>query len=228
MQQNDKSGLWNKYVTKVVYSALSSFDLLSLLWRFGLSIPVSLHEPPLSSFSSFCVAYMLFHQCYISTVTRKPRSLDDEVATSGFAATPQMQITCQEARFTCHFYWMRNTRQRYSDINGLWKKKKKKASDAIQLCLEQHLSIRRESGGRDERREGRMRDAERKATALLSVTQYECITQTRHNYCLIHFYENVSMSSAWELRAFGDRWQRRVGGTVCRLWRIHATLLLIF
>ena len=125
MQQNDKSGLWNKYVTKVVYSALSSFDLLSLLWRFGLSIPVSLHEPPLSSFSSFCVAYMLFHQCYISTVTRKPCSLDDEVATSGFAATPQMQITCQEARFTCHFYWMRNTRQRYSDINGLWKKKKK-------------------------------------------------------------------------------------------------------
>ena len=53
------------------------------------------------------------------------------------------------------------------------KKKKKKASDAIQLCLEQHLSIRRESGGRDERREGRMRDAERKATALLSVTQYQ-------------------------------------------------------
>lgn len=39
---------------------------------------------------------MLFHQCYINTVTQKPHSQGNEVTTSGLAATPpQMQIKCK-------------------------------------------------------------------------------------------------------------------------------------
>lgn len=43
--------------------------------------------------SFFGTAYMLLNQCYINTVTQKPRSQGDEVTTSGLAVTPpHMQI----------------------------------------------------------------------------------------------------------------------------------------
>lgn len=51
-------------------------------------------------------------------------------------------------------------------------------------------------GGKAEREMQRGRRLLCSVSHSINSAASECITQMRHNYCLIHFYENLSMSSA--------------------------------
>lgn len=170
MQQNDKTRLWNKYATKVFSGALSPFDLSALLWKCGM----------LYHSVFFCVPSMLFHQRYINTVTQKPRNQDDEVARS--------------------VIWLRPTDQTprcITNVETLWDRDSL-TQNATQLCLEQHLSIRRKSRGTDGRRCWRRnRDAERKVGVLSQVTQtISHIISSASLACLMHM---LSQSHLWRV-----------------------------
>lgn len=109
-----------------------------------------------------------------------------------------MQIKLQEARF-----YVSLVLDEAEMLGHKWIRKK--TSGAIQLCLERHLSIPRESGGGDERGcYGRRDRTERerwrcregrqllclKSHSIISATS-ECIMQMGHSYCLNHLYVNV-------------------------------------
>lgn len=168
MQQNDKTRLWNKYATKVFSGALSPFDLSALLWKFGM----------LYHSVFFCVPSMLFHQCYINTVTQKPRNQDDEVTRS---------VT-----------WLRPTDQTLrciTNVEILWDRDSL-TQNATQLCLEQHLSIRRKSRGKDGRRCWRRKDRNITQTIshFISSASLECLMHMLSQSHLWRVMHELSMN----------------------------------